>query len=89
VFVVAEQVGLNAVVIEQPSGGAGIFAGDPVGFFQEADGAVGDVLEVADGRRDYVEAARSAFMITWPKRTKPICLTSQMIEPDGTGVLSS
>jgi hypothetical protein len=63
---------LNAVVIEQPFGGAGIFAGDPVGFLQEADGAVSNVLKVADGRRNYVEAARSvafpcsAFMIAFP-----------------------
>jgi hypothetical protein len=59
-------------VIEQPFGGAGIFAGDPIGLFQKADGAVSNVLEVADGRRDYVEAARSvafpgsAFMIAFP-----------------------
>ena len=59
VLVIAEQAGLNSVVIEQPFGGAGIFAGDPVGFFQDADGPVSDVLKIADGRRDYVEAARN------------------------------
>ena len=60
VLVIAEQAGLNAVVIEQPFGGAGIFTGDPLGFFQDADRPVSDVLKVADGRRDYVEAARNS-----------------------------
>jgi hypothetical protein len=59
VLVVTEQTRLNAVVIEQPFGGAGVLAGDPSGFFQDADRPVSDVLKVADGSRDYVEAARN------------------------------
>jgi hypothetical protein len=60
VLVVTEQTRLNAVVIEQPFGGAGILAGDPLSFFQDADRPISDVLKVADGRRDYVEAARNS-----------------------------
>ena len=58
VLVIADEASLNAIVIEQPSGGASIFAGDPISLFQKADGAVRNVFKVADGRRDYVEAAR-------------------------------
>jgi hypothetical protein len=61
VLVVTEQTSLNAIVIEQPFGGAGILAGDPFRFFQDADRPVRDVLQVADGRRDYVEAARNVL----------------------------
>jgi hypothetical protein len=60
VLVVTEQAGLNSVVIEQAFGGAGILAGDPLGFFQDADRPVSDVLKIADGRRNYVEAARNS-----------------------------
>jgi len=60
VLVVTEQTGLNSVVIEQPFGGAGILAGDPFNLFQDADRPISDVLKVADGRRDYVEAARNS-----------------------------
>jgi hypothetical protein len=60
VFVITEQAGLNAVVIEQPFGGAGILTGDPLGFFKDADRPISDVLKVADGRRNYVEAARNS-----------------------------
>jgi hypothetical protein len=59
-LVVAEQASLNAVMIEQPPGGAGILAGDPFAFFQDADRPIRDVLKIADGRRDYVEAARNS-----------------------------
>jgi hypothetical protein len=60
VFVVTEQTRLNSVVVEQTFGGAGILAGDPRGIFQDADRPIRDVLKVADGRRDYVEAARNS-----------------------------
>jgi hypothetical protein len=61
VLVVTEQARLNAVVIEQAFGGAGILTGNPLGLFQEADRPVRDVLKVADGRRNYVEAARNVL----------------------------
>ena len=34
-----------------------VFAGDLVGFFENAEGAKSDVFEIADGRADEVEAA--------------------------------
>ena len=36
---------------------AGVFAGDLVAFFEDAEGAESDVLEIADGSTDEVKAA--------------------------------
>ncbi len=36
---------------------AGVFASDLIGFLEDAEGAEGDVLEVAYGRPDEVKAA--------------------------------
>jgi hypothetical protein len=43
-------------VVEELLGLAGVFAGDPVGGFEDAQGAEGDVFEVADGGGYQVEA---------------------------------
>jgi hypothetical protein len=35
----------------------GVFAGNLVGFFEDAEGAESDVFEIADGSSDEIEAA--------------------------------
>ncbi len=57
VLVIADGAGLNAVVIEQALRGAGIFTRDPVGFFQDANRPVSDVLQIADGSRNHIKQA--------------------------------
>jgi hypothetical protein len=57
VVVVADGGLADAVVVEELARLAGVLAGDEVGLFEGADGAVGDVLEVADGGRDEVKGA--------------------------------
>ena len=47
---------LDAVVLEQWRGMAGVLAGDAVGLEQGLQGAQGDVIPMADGRRDEREA---------------------------------
>jgi hypothetical protein len=48
---------LNLVMREKLLGVTGVFASDLVGFFENAKGAEGNVLKIADGRADEVEAA--------------------------------
>ena len=55
VLVIADGARLDAVVAEQLLGLARVLAGDQVDFFEHAQGAQGDVLEIADGRGDEVE----------------------------------
>ena len=57
VFVVADQRLADVVMIQELQGVASIFAGDLIHFFQDAQGAEGDVLQIADWRRYQVEAA--------------------------------
>jgi len=45
----------DAVAVEEPAGVAGIFGEDMGGRLQDAQGAQGDVLEVADGRADQIQ----------------------------------
>ena len=48
---------------EQLGGLAGVFAGDAVDGAEDAEGAEGDVFEVADGRGDEVEAGGEGFVV--------------------------
>jgi hypothetical protein len=48
---------LNLVMREKLLGVTGVFASDLVGFFENAKGAEGNVLKIADGCADEVEAA--------------------------------
>lgn len=57
VLVVGDEGLADFVVGEEFLGVAGVFAGDFVGLFEDAEGAEGDVLEVADRGADEVEAA--------------------------------
>ena len=56
VLVVAGRVGLDAVMVEELLRLPGILASDEIDFFQRPNGAIGDVLEVTDGRTDEVKA---------------------------------
>ncbi len=55
VLVVTDGAGRDPVMIEKLLGLARVFTGDQVDAFQHAQGAQGDVLEVADGRGNEVE----------------------------------
>jgi len=57
VFVVTDQGLVNVVLGEKLLRVAGVFAGDLIDFLEDADGAKGDVFEVADGGADEIEAA--------------------------------
>ena len=57
VLVIADERFADFVVGEEFLRVTGVFAGDLVGFFENAEGAEGDVFEIADGRADEVEAA--------------------------------
>ena len=54
VLVVADERLANFVVAEELLRVACVFAGDLIDFFQDAQGAKGDVLQVADGRANEV-----------------------------------
>src|SRR6266849_3793661 len=57
VLVVADERLVNVIVSQELLRVARIFAGDLIRFFQYAQRAQGDVLEVADGRSDKVQTA--------------------------------
>ncbi len=63
VLVVADERLANFVVTEELLRVARVFAGDLVDFFEDAEGAEGDVFEIADGRADEVQAAQSFFVV--------------------------
>src|SRR5215475_11212372 len=46
---------------EEFLGVTSVFAGDLIGFFEDAKGAEGDVLKIADGSTDEIEAAARIF----------------------------
>jgi hypothetical protein len=50
-------------VVEELLGLPGVFAGDAIGGAEDAEGAEGDVLEVADGGSDQVEAGGQGFVM--------------------------
>jgi hypothetical protein len=52
VLVVADERLANFVVVEEFLRVARVFAGDLVDFFEDAQGAEGDVLEIANGGGD-------------------------------------
>ena len=58
VFVVAGGGLVNVVVVQELTALARVFAGDEVRFPQQSDGAIGDIFEISNGCRDYVEHAR-------------------------------
>ena len=57
VFVVAHQRFVNVVMGEELLRMAGVFTGDLVGLFQDAQRAQRNVLEIADRRSDQIEDA--------------------------------
>ena len=57
VLVDAENRGFDAEMAKQNAGSARIFRSDELDLLQDLDGPKGDVVEVADGRRDDVENA--------------------------------
>ena len=52
VFVVTDERAVNCIVRQKSLGVARVFAGDLVGFFEDAEGAQGDVFEIADRSAD-------------------------------------
>jgi hypothetical protein len=48
---------MDLEMIQEFEGVAGVFAGDLLNFFENAQSAEGDVFEVADGSGDQIEAA--------------------------------
>jgi putative FmdB family regulatory protein len=63
VLVIADQRFVNVVVCEQLQRMARILAGDLVYLLEDANGAKRDVLEIADGRANQIEAAGRAARI--------------------------
>src|SRR5262249_45339238 len=61
VFVIGDERLLNVVVREKFLRVACVFAGDLAGFFEDADSAERDVLEIADRCAHEVEAAAGIF----------------------------
>ena len=61
--VVADGRGFDFEVIEEFLGLAGVFAGDAVGLAQDAEGAEGDVFEIADGSGDQVETGGEGLVV--------------------------
>ncbi len=65
VHVVADGGGADVEVIEELLGLARVLARDFVDRTQDAEGAQGDVLEVADGRGDEIEAGGERGFAVW------------------------
>ena len=57
-FVAGEKGGVDGVAVEEGTGVAGVFGQDAGGGAEYAEGAEGDVFEVADGGADEIEARR-------------------------------
>lgn len=62
-LVVADEGLANFVVVEEFLGVTRVFAGDLVDFFEDAEGAEGDVFEIANGGADEVQAAQGFFIV--------------------------
>ena len=62
-LVIADERFANFVMVEEFLGVARVFAGDLVDFFEDAEGAERDVLEIADGGANEVQAAQGFFII--------------------------
>ena len=62
VLVIAHQLFLNVEMRKKLHRLARVFAGDQVGFFQNAQCAQRNILEVADRCGDHIEAACSRFL---------------------------
>ncbi len=63
VFVIADERFANFVVVEEFLGVARVFAGNLINFLEDADGAKGDVFEIADGGAGEVQAAQGFFIV--------------------------
>ena len=61
VFVVRDKRLLDFVMGKELLRVASVFAGDLVGFFEDSESAKSDVLKIADGSADEVEAAARIF----------------------------
>ena len=60
VLVVAHGFRFDGVVVQQLLSLASVFAGNDIGFFEDAERAERDVLEIADRRADEVETGRES-----------------------------
>ena len=63
VFMIADQRLMNVVVGEQLLRVARVFAGDLICFFENAQGAQGDVLEVTNRRPHKVQTSRRNLLV--------------------------
>jgi putative FmdB family regulatory protein len=63
-LVVADQGLANFIMTEEFLCVPGVFAGDLVDFFQNAQRAKSDVFEIADGRTDQVQTAQCSFRVS-------------------------
>jgi hypothetical protein len=63
VLVIADEGLANFVVVEEFLSVACVFAGNLIDFLEDADGAEGDVFEIADGGADEVQAAQGFFIV--------------------------
>ncbi len=61
VVVITDEGFLNFKMIEQFQSVASIFAGDLIDFLEDAEGAQGDVLKIADGSGNEIEAAAAVL----------------------------
>ncbi len=61
--VIADGRGFDFEVIQELLGLARVFAGDAVGLAQDAEGAEGDVFEIADGSGDQVETRGEGLVV--------------------------
>jgi hypothetical protein len=57
-FVAGEEGSVDGVAVEERAGVAGVFGQDARAGAEDAEGAEGDVFEVADGGADEVETGR-------------------------------
>src|SRR5262249_2622689 len=59
VLVIADGRLIDAEMVQQPPCVPRVFAGDQADFLQYAQGAQGDVFEIADGSRNQIESHKS------------------------------
>lgn len=63
VLVITDERFADFIMVEQLLRMASVFAGDLIDFFEYAQGAQGDVFEVANGRADQVQTAQRVFRV--------------------------
>ena len=92
VLVVADELGVDAVAIEQDPGATRVLAGDDIGFAQGRENAEGDVLEVADrGRADDQAAGahRAASRASIPSKANAAAPTIPASTPNRAATIST